>query len=422
MPRAIAIFFTSVDFDHCISDEMFLVLQRSLRKEARRLDMRLRFHDMNCDLPSYVTDAAERSDGAIGFVRWDDKAIAGAWRGLSRRIPSVAIMNATDDATVNFVGVDEEKGISLLVDHLLAEGHNTIGFAAFNASVVTRRRIAGYLAALRTHGIAVRPELVFGFDAAKNEFLPAHITARAGCTTPAACRACADTIADHFLMLSPRPAIICETDTLADHIISRAETQGISVPEDIAVAGFDNAKTVSHFGEVVDNKHHRMLTSVDQYLRAIASGAFSMVTGMIEGRLPRTNNRRLIPPRLVVRRSSLKRSLNDDRSKDKYFMEEAKSYVQAHFTAPHIAGEIAAYFGMNRAYFFQKFKTLFGVNFTDYINRQRCDRALELLTKSTRSLTRVYLDSGYSSYDNFLKFFKRQLGMTPLQYRKKHGV
>lgn len=60
-----------------------------------------------------------------------------------------------------------------------------------------------------------------------------------------------------------------------------------------------------------------------------------------------------------------------------------------------------------------------GVNFYEYINRYRVNYAQDLLKDKTRKLTvlEVAMQSGFNSKSAFYTAFKKQLGMTPTQYK-----
>jgi AraC-like DNA-binding protein len=99
---------------------------------------------------------------------------------------------------------------------------------------------------------------------------------------------------------------------------------------------------------------------------------------------------------------------------------EAAGYVDANLADPNLSVEsVADEFGLSRNYFGRLFKELRGVTLTEYVNAQRVNRACELLRgegeESVRSIATMV---GIQNVNYFYHLFKKQLGMTPTQYRR----
>jgi LacI family transcriptional regulator len=124
------------------------------------------------------------------------------------------------------VGVDNVAGIAAMVAALVELGHRHIAFLAGPAALyVARDRLAGYRRGLAEAGLTADERLVVpsGFD-------------RAGGALGA----------DRLLASeAPFTAILCANDLLALGALGRLAELGISVPEDVSVAGFDDISTAS---------------------------------------------------------------------------------------------------------------------------------------------------------------------------------
>lgn len=66
------------------------------------------------------------------------------------------------------------------------------------------------------------------------------------------------------------------------------------------------------------------------------------------------------------------------------------------------------------------FKENVGVNFKEYVQRFRIDKAKYLLTSTNATLSVISSDVGYSDTKFFSKLFKMYEGVTPTEYRSKH--
>jgi AraC-like DNA-binding protein len=60
-----------------------------------------------------------------------------------------------------------------------------------------------------------------------------------------------------------------------------------------------------------------------------------------------------------------------------------------------------------------------GMNFWEFINGYRIEEAKQHLAVDSKSITDIYVEIGFSSKSVFNTFFKKKVGMTPSEYRRK---
>ena len=100
---------------------------------------------------------------------------------------------------------------------------------------------------------------------------------------------------ERILNLKPRPtAIFAISDILAIGAIRGIHENGLHVPDDIAVVGFDNIEA-SAYAE-------KPLTTVEQPSYELGTNGIDLLFDFIEGR-EKNIREILIPPRLVIRES-----------------------------------------------------------------------------------------------------------------------
>jgi AraC-like DNA-binding protein len=80
--------------------------------------------------------------------------------------------------------------------------------------------------------------------------------------------------------------------------------------------------------------------------------------------------------------------------------------------------DLATSLGYEYHYFSQLFHMHFRMNFKDFINIFRYERARHLLSKKELNITEVYEKCGFSSLRNFNRVFKEMSGITPHKYRQ----
>jgi LacI family transcriptional regulator len=150
------------------------------------------------------------------------------------------------------VDIDDRPVCRALVDHLIELGHRRIAIVSPNPEhQVAQGRLAGYRDALEAAEIAIDPDLIiegdFGF--------------RTGALA-----------ADRLLtMVNPPTAIFASNDGMALGVMSAAQRRGLRIPQDVAIAGFDDT--------AAGRMHWPPLTSVHQPLDAMARAAVAILTG-----------------------------------------------------------------------------------------------------------------------------------------------
>lgn len=151
---------------------------------------------------------------------------------VMRGKPVIIIDKNTDCPYLHNIVSDNMEGGRLLTEHLITLGHKNIAFlttAAIEDTSSIRNRFAGFLAALRTAGIAP--------NAANVIYLP--------CSLSEAARTAEHGIpqlnaAVKKLHSQGATAIVAENDQVAYYIWQSCRNIGLKVPEDLSICGFDN--------------------------------------------------------------------------------------------------------------------------------------------------------------------------------------
>lgn len=154
------------------------------------------------------------------------------------------------------VSVDNQHGGHLATAHLTQRGHRRIGYVSGPADHSDdAERLAGYRRALVEAGISFDPALV----------VPGNGRLDGG---ERALRALAD------LAESPT-AVFCYNDMTAIGLMSAARRIGLSVPQDLAVVGFDDIPLAAHVFPT--------LTTVAQPQRDMGRQAMGMALALMSG-------------------------------------------------------------------------------------------------------------------------------------------
>jgi AraC-like DNA-binding protein len=100
-------------------------------------------------------------------------------------------------------------------------------------------------------------------------------------------------------------------------------------------------------------------------------------------------------------------------------IDRARLYIEAHCTEEFSINDLARQFALDRSYFTRRFKEIIGMPPNAYKNTCRMRLAREMLLGTTRSVAQITSLLGFSSEAHFRECFRREYGMSPLQFRKE---
>ncbi|MEP7240099.1 MAG: LacI family DNA-binding transcriptional regulator [Devosia sp.] len=217
----------------------------------------------------------KRIDGlVVTSRRADERAPVGP---LPQGLPTIYVYSQPNDHSALSLVPDDEGGARLAVRHLLDLGRTSIahisGPERFEA---VRLRHRGYCNELADAGIAP----------VASHYLSGSWSEEWG----------RDAVGRLFDQQSQRPdAIFCGNDQIARGAVDALHERGISVPEAVAIVGFDN-------WNVMTDAARPPLSSIDMNLSALGREAGRALLAMIGGESASGTQR--LPCTLVVRSSS----------------------------------------------------------------------------------------------------------------------
>jgi len=137
-------------------------------------------------------------------------------------IPTCLIDSYFKSPSMIHVGVEDYRGGYLAANYLAKCGHTQIGFASYHTSYdkILQNRLKGFQDACNQNGLTLQEENIFVADT----------NYKGGIEV-------ANQIADHGLKVT---AVFATEDEMAIGIIEGARLNGIDVPNQLSVIGFDN--------------------------------------------------------------------------------------------------------------------------------------------------------------------------------------
>jgi len=182
------------------------------------------------------------------------------------------------DAGVDVVSMDARQGGHKAARHLIERGHRRIGLIDGGRERGNLEKREGYGRALAEAGIADDPALLV--EPRVHSVAAGH-----------------EAMAELMARDSGMTAVVAATDSLALGALRWTQQNGLSVPDDMAIVGFDNIEFAEHAATPI--------SSVDYAVGRVTELAVDRLIGLIQAGdgMPEAEVT-LIEPELVVRESS----------------------------------------------------------------------------------------------------------------------
>jgi LacI family transcriptional regulator len=232
--------------------EFFSELIRGIDLAARAHGLHLLVsssHDSSEDAAAALRAMQGRVDGMLIMSAHVDDAFLRA--NLPEDLPTVLINSPVQDEAYRVINVDNYAGARAMTKHLIDTGHQDIAFIAgpennFDA----QQRENGYRAAMAKHASNVAPVVVAGDFTEEAGF-------RAG---------------QELLTRRKRPnAVFAANDMMAVGCMHAFREAGVRVPQDIALAGFDDIPVARYVAPPLSTVRVRIVDLGRSALEAVAA-------------------------------------------------------------------------------------------------------------------------------------------------------
>lgn len=100
-----------------------------------------------------------------------------------------------------------------------------------------------------------------------------------------------------------------------------------------------------------------------------------------------------------------------------YECEKAKAYIEDHFRDPITLDQLAELTHWDKFYFVHQFSKAYKIAPINFLLKLRVEHSKQLLRTTDYSVTQIAESSGFSSQNYFSQIFKKNLGVSPREYR-----
>jgi DNA-binding LacI/PurR family transcriptional regulator len=256
-----------------ITNPFLAYLAQEIDKEARTSS-----YDVVLSIHGYPERAAREAVEALvrqriaGVILVDAPTEPENIRKIADLVPTIYVGRDLASIGVDSVSTDDFLGARMAIEHLISRGHCKIAHLSGGKGAGADRRMQGYKASMREGGLkpwVVPGEFSIDSGAAGAEHVLAH---QRGCT-----------------------AIFASNDLMAIGAINHLISNGLRVPEDMCVVGFDDMPLAS--------SATLSITTLSQPVRSIASESIGRLLKRI-GNINDPPQTILIAPTLAIRQST----------------------------------------------------------------------------------------------------------------------
>lgn len=345
--------------------------------------------ELNDPPPSWL--ARWQGDGIIARV--ETPAMAQAIKRL--RVPAVDLIYCLPGLDMPSVRTDEPAVIRMVMEYWQQRGFRQVAYCGFDGLYYSELRKKLYQQAAAKAGMTCHlyhaPHRLAHALTRRMEQEGMAQAAHLG----------------RWLRSLPKPiALLACNDVRAQQVLSVCRSEGISVPDEIAVLGIDN-------DEVLCDLCDPPLSSVLLNARQIGYEAARLLEGMMRHRKPPAKPIYLGPVKIITRRSTDVLAIDDPQVAAilRLIRERACEGLKVE--------ELIRSVPVSRTLLERRFTRHVGRSLKQEILRVQIERAKTLLHETDFSISAVAEQCGFKYVEYFNGLFHERVGQTPRRYRQQ---
>jgi len=275
----------------------------------------------------------------------------------------------------------------MAAEHLIRCGFRQFAFCGYNEMFWSADRLTGFRERLTESGFV--PEIYLGKESSPEDEKVRLLIWLNNLPHPTGIMACADERGQELIEL----CISC----------------GLRVPDEIGVIGVDNDELLCDLSPVP-------LTSVANTAELCGFEAVERIAKQVR------TGKKLLKPDIVVEPSYCVGRLSTDFiNTDDPALAKGIRFIREHARELINVEDVARTSGLSRRVLEKRFKQNLGASVYAEIRRTKVELFSRLLLESNRTVSEISEQLGFEGIEHVSRYFKTQTGMTPREYRIKHG-
>lgn len=213
-----------------------------------------------------------------------------------------------------------------------------------------------------------------------------------------------------WLRSLPKPVgLMTCNDDRSQQVVQACKIARLKVPEEVAILGVDN-------DELICDLSDPPLSSISvNFERAAYEGA-AILDEMMQKREP-SRHEIVIQATHVVARQSTDITAIENRD-----VAAAVSFIRTHAHHNICVDDVAAVVPLSRRVLEKLFRQYLSTSILQEIRRVRSQKIAQMLVETNLSITQIALELGFQGDEHIARYFRKEMAMSPLQYRKQYGV
>jgi LacI family transcriptional regulator len=290
-----------------------------------------------------------------------------------------------------FVDTDGVKIGEMAAKHFLERGFRYFGFCGYNELHWSRSRCQSFVRKIAEAGFEThiyKPKATKRRRSVEKEQL----------------------LMEEWLKSLPKPAgVMTANDDMGRQLTEVCKIVGLQVPEEVAIVGVDNDDLVCELSDPP-------LSSIALNVERGGYEAAELLDRLMKGGKMRNQSIIIPPTHIEVRQSTDIMAIED---KD---IVNAVRFINQHAREQIQVGDVANAANTSRRLLQQKFRRVLKRTVHDEIRQARMEQVARMLAETNLSVSEIASTLGYSGVEKISRYFRREMGMTPVAYRKRHGL
>jgi len=327
-------------------------------------------------------------DGVVGRIDRETARIAKA-----HGIPVVNHWGNSPLTELPSVLVDDVEAGRLVGEHLLACGYRRFALLGVKNNRVSDKQLHGLTQAVTARGFQ-RPELftyLNNFEQSREELSRFRQEL------------------SHWLSRADLPiGVTAANSTGARYLAQMCYEIGLEVPKDVGI--------VVQCSCYASDTGTPSITSIEFDYRRLGFLAAQLLDELLQGNAKHPLHRSLSTQRLIQRDST------DVFHCDDPLVAEANRYISTHCRQTLRVEDVANALHTSESTLRRRFEQVLGRHVKEEIARIRIDHVKALLLETDKPLAQISYEFGFSSPTQFTRFFRRVVGQTPSDFRRKQKL